>query len=293
MPLIINSQRIDDAILQSEFSEIKTYFERLGNVSCCERDEEFRGYARQNVIARVLLAQEAKRKIEPTPEAEVDAAVAKVIQQYGGEVQFYAATGASPSHMHLVRHDVEADLRVKRLMDELSADIVTTDAELRQFYDQHLDRFMTEEEVRASHILKAPKRGEERQAAYETLRKVRKELQQGADFDEMAKRHSEKADEHIDLNFFKRGELTEEFELVAFSLNVGEISPVFMSTFGFHLIKVTDRKPSVAKPFESVREEVRTLSLETQRQERARLLVEKLKAEATIEEVAEEEVPAM
>src|ERR1700677_2456056 len=99
MALLINGQRIEDSIVEGEFSEIKTYFERLGNVSCCERDPEFRGYARDNVIARVLLAQEAKRRMQPTPDAEVEETVTKLIAQYGGEVSFYAATGASPNNM--------------------------------------------------------------------------------------------------------------------------------------------------------------------------------------------------
>jgi parvulin-like peptidyl-prolyl isomerase len=293
MALLINGQRIDDAILQSEFGEIKTYFERLGNVSCCERDDEFRGYARQNIVARVLLAQEAKASLPEMPEAQVDAAVAKLIEQYGGEVQFYAATGASPTNMHLVRHDVEADMRVKKLMDDLCADLNISEQELRLFYEKTIELFMTEEEVRASHILKAPKRGEERKAAYDTLRQCRRELLAGADFDEVARKHSDKADDHIDLNFFKRGELAEEFEMVAFSMNIGEISPVFMSSFGFHLIKLTDRKPATPKPFDTVIDEVRQQLLELKRQERARELVEKLKATAVIEEVVDEEVPVM
>ncbi|HZL36039.1 MAG TPA: peptidylprolyl isomerase [Tepidisphaeraceae bacterium] len=287
MALVINGQRIEDSILYSEFSEIKTYFERLGNVSCCERDGEFRGYARENVISRVLLAQEAKRRLPPMPQADVDGAVAKLIEQYGGESGFFTMTGASTEQMHLVRHDVEADLRVRKMMDDLSADLHPADADLRQFYEQNLDRFMTEEQVRASHILKAPTRGEQRNAVYEELRQVRKQLQAGADFDELARKHSDKADEHIDLNFFKRGELAEEFEMVAFSMEAGELSPVFVSPFGFHLIKLTDRKPATPKPFEEIGPEVRQQYVETKRQERARKLVEELKAHATIEEVAD------
>lgn len=292
MALVINGQRIEDSILESEFSEIKTYFERLGNVSCCERDPEFRGYARENVIARVLLAQEAKKRLAPVPDAEVDASVAKLIEQYGGEVSFYAATGTSPSHMHLVRHDVEVDLRVKRMMDEMCADLTPSDDMLREYYQAHIVNFMSLEEVRASHILKAPKRGEERQAAYDVLRQARRELLNGADFEATARKHSDKADEHIDLNFFKRGELTEEFELVAFSMEVGEISPVFVSTFGFHLIKLTDRKPAAPRPFEEVRDEVRRQYVEGHRQDRAKKLVEELKAVAKVEEPQEEEVAA-
>jgi parvulin-like peptidyl-prolyl isomerase len=289
MALLINGQRIEDSIVEGEFSEIKSYFERLGNVSCCERDPEFRGYARDNVIARVLLAQEAKRKMQATPDAEVDASVAKLIEQYGGEVQFYASTGASPTNMHLVRHDVEVDLRVKRMMDEMCTDLTPPEEELRKYYQDNIANFMTLEEVRASHILKAPKRGEERQAAYDELRQARRELLKGADFDEMAKKHSDRAEENIDLNFFKRGELAEEFELVAFSMEVGEISPVFASTFGFHLIKLTDRKPATPRPFDEVRDEVRRQLVEGQRQERAKKLVEELKAVAKVEDVVEEE----
>ena len=199
MALLIKNQRIGDSVVQSEFSEIKSYYERLGNVSCCERDPEFRGYARDNIIARVLLAQEARRKLPPMPDSEVDAAVAKLIENYGSEVQFYASTGASPDQMHLVRHDVEADLRVKRMLDDLCVDLAVSDDQLRGHYQAHLQHFMTPEEVRASHILKAPKRGEERAAAYDELRAVRRELLAGADFDALAKKHSDKADDNIDL----------------------------------------------------------------------------------------------
>jgi parvulin-like peptidyl-prolyl isomerase len=283
--LIINGQPIDDAIVQSEFAQIKAYFENLGNVSCCERDDEFRGYAKQNVIARALLAQEALRRTPPAPDAEVDAAIAKLMEEYGGESRFYSATGASPEQMHLVR-----DLRVKRLTDDLCADLSPGEAELQAFYERNIAAYMTPEEVRASHILKSPKRGEARAGAYEELRKLRAELRAGADFDALAKAHSDKADEHIDLGFFKKGELAEEFETVAFSLDVDEVSPVFVSPWGYHLIKLTARKPSAAKPFEEVRADVEQHLRESRRQERTRALVETLKGSAVIEEV--EDVPA-
>jgi foldase protein PrsA len=225
--------------------------------------------------------------MDKTPDDQVDAAVAKLIEEYGGESRFYAATGASPEQMHLVRHDIEVDLRVKRMIDQLCADLNPAEQDLREFYQQHIQAYMTAEEVRASHILKAPKRGEARAGAYEALRKLRTELQNGADFDALAKEHSDKADDHIDLGFFKRGELAEEFETVAFSLNVGEISPVFLSPFGYHLIKLTERKPSVARPFEEVRGEVEQHYRELRRQERMRVLVEELKKTAMVEEVEE------
>jgi parvulin-like peptidyl-prolyl isomerase len=292
MALVVNGERIDDAVLDGEFSGIKAYFESLGNVSCCERNDEFRGYARENVVARVLLAQEALRSHAPMADAQVDEAIAKLVEEHGGEQRFYAALGAGPEQMALVRRDVEVNLRVRAMLEQLvAADPAPTDAELRAYYEQHLDAYKTAEEVRASHILKAPARGEQREAAYQTLRDVRRQLLAGgaaADFDALAREHSDKATDHIDLGFFKRGELAEEFELVAFSMEVGELSPVFVSPFGFHLVKLTERKPATPKPFEEVRDAVREHLLQDRQQDRTRQLVAELQAKAVIED----EVPA-
>jgi peptidyl-prolyl cis-trans isomerase C len=287
LPLLINGQRVEDDVLNAEFSNIKSYFESLGNVSCCERDPEFRGYARENVVARVLLAQEARRAVEPTPADEVEAALDKLKEEHGGEQRFLMMIGAAPDQLDLVRRDLEADLRVRRLVDRLVADDPhPTEAELRAYYERHIDNYKTPEEVRASHILKAS-RGEKRHESFEELRGLRKRLQGGADFETLARAHSDKGDEHVDLGFFKRGELAEEFEIVAFSMDVGEISPVFATPFGYHLIKLTERKPATPKPFEEVRDAVLEQMLVERKQEKTRRLVKELEARATIEEVEE------
>ena len=285
MALVINGERIDDAVLDGEFSGIKAYFESLGNVSCCERNDEFRGYARENVIARVLLAQEARRALPPIPDAQIDEAIAKLQEEHGGEQRFLAAVGASPDQLDAVRRDVELNLRVRSMIEQTCSLPTAPDpAELRAYYAEHIDAYKTPEAVRASHILKAPARGEQRQAAYDALRDVRRQLLAGADFDDLARQHSDKAQDHIDLGFFKRGELAEEFELVAFSMEVGELSPVFVSPFGFHLIKLTDRKPSAPKPFEEVQDRVLEHFRQDRQQERTRQLVQELQAKAVIED---------
>jgi parvulin-like peptidyl-prolyl isomerase len=285
MAIVINGQRVEDEVLNAEFSNIKSYFESLGNVSCCERDPEFRGYARENVVARVLLSQEARRAMPPVPADEVEAALDKLKEENGGEQRFLMMIGAAPDQLDLVRRDLEADLRVRKMLDRLLAeDPEPSDADLRSYYEQHIDRFKTPEEVRASHILKAS-RGEQRHESYELLRDLRRQLQAGAAFEPLARAHSDKGDEHIDLGFFKRGELAEEFEIVAFSLNIGEVSPIFATPFGYHLIQLTDRKPATPKPFDEVRAEVRDQLLAQLKQEKTRELVKHLQAAATIEDV--------
>src|SRR3712207_1003956 len=142
MGLIINGERVDDAVLDGEFSGIKAYFESLGNVSCCERNDEFRGYARQNVIARVLLAQEALRSQPRVPDADVDEALQKLYEENGGEQRFLASIGATPEQMEVIRRDVEANLRVRNMLERLSAsDPAPSDEELRAYYEQHIDAY--------------------------------------------------------------------------------------------------------------------------------------------------------
>lgn len=284
MPLLINGQRIDDAIIDNEFSGIKAYHESLGNTSCCERDPEFRQMACDNIVGRVLLAQEAGKSMSPTADADIDAALNKLMEDYGGKEWFFMRTGANEEQMPLVRRDLDVDLRVRRMLDDLVTE-EPTDDQLRGHYEANIKVFMTTEEVRASHILKNPK-GEQQRTVFDELRQIRKQLQEGADFHEMAKQHSERAeDSSIDLGFFKQGELAPEFEMIAFSMDIGEISPIFTTQYGMHVITVTERKPSVPRPFDEVREEVNQHWREQRRNEKTREMVDRLKQHAKIEEI--------
>jgi parvulin-like peptidyl-prolyl isomerase len=289
MPLTVNGQPVNEESLYAEFSSIKSYFESLGNVSCCERDDEFRGYAKQNMIARVLLADEARRRVAMPPESEIDAAVERIKQEQG-EFQFAATIATSPGQLEGLRADLANNLRVQRMLEDLWRDVPEpNDEELRHFYEQNQAAFMSTEEVRASHISKNPGRGETREAVYQELRDVRRRLLAGEDFDALALVHSDKGKEQIDLGFFKRGDLPEEFEMVTFSMEIGELSPIFPSTYGYHIAKVTDRRGPLAKPFEEVRDDVRRLVIEEQRKARTQALVDELKAKATIEDVPDAE----
>ncbi|MEX2671770.1 MAG: peptidyl-prolyl cis-trans isomerase [Phycisphaeraceae bacterium] len=306
MAMIINGQNVDTALVDQEFSNVKSYFESMSNVQCCERDDEFRGYARDNVVARVLLTQEAQKAIEPSSDAEIDAELARMKEEQGGEVQFYATMGIGPDDEAMLRPDIDVNLRIQKLMAKAAEPLPEpSDEQLRAFYEEHLEQFMSEEQVHALHMLKNPRRGEERAGAYDELRQARKEALAGADFAELAKRYSqkyiewEKADaetrermgDPIDLGHFARGQMMEEFEAVAFSLEDGEVGPVFLTHFGYHLVKVLERKPAVPKPFDEVRDDVATLHLETHRQQAVQRFVEKLKESAKIEYTEGEDQP--
>ncbi len=285
MSLIVNGETVEQSLIDQEFSSIKSYYESLAQVSCCERDEEFLGYAKENVIKRVLLAQEAKKRDLPVLKKEVDEALEKMKEEEGGEAAFYAHTGLSPEGEKLLRKDLAAKIQLDKFVDEVCGDDPEpTEEEIRAYYEEHLDDFMTDEEVRASHIFKSLRKSEARDELYAELREVRRRALDGEDFDELAKSHSDKPEEEIDLGFFKRGDHMDEFETIAFSMEVGEVSPIFSTHWGFHLAKVTERKPPVPRDFQEIREALSQIMVQEQRQERVQALADELKQSATIED---------
>jgi parvulin-like peptidyl-prolyl isomerase len=300
MALIINGETIDDEVVSQEFSNVKAYFQQRGDISCCERDAEFRKTATDNLITRILLVQEARRTTEPVAPAEVDQALENLKKEHGGAEKFYAAFNLVPDQEGIVKRDLESSLLVQKMLERLAAaDPEPAEADLEDYYRKNIERYKTAEEVRASHILKRLSRGVDRTKVFEELREVRGRLLAGADFDAAAREHSDNCKEEpgeaekpqgdpIDLGFFRRGTFVEEFELVAFSLGDGEVSPVFLTPFGYHLVKRTGRKPATPKPFEEIRAAVRDHFLEERRRLKVEAYAGELRARACIEGLEEE-----
>ncbi len=134
------------------------------------------------------------------------------------------------------------------------------DQEVREFYDKHSDEFKAGSEVRARHIL--VETGAEAED-------ILKRLKKGESFSELAKKLSKdkgSATKGGDLGFFGRGRMVPEFERVAFSLKPGEVSDPVKTRFGYHIIKVTDKKEGELGDFEKVKEAVqKRLKVEKQK----------------------------
>ncbi|HUF61974.1 MAG TPA: peptidyl-prolyl cis-trans isomerase [Verrucomicrobiales bacterium] len=293
MPLVINGQPVDPTVIDQEFSAIKAHYESLAQVSCCERDQEFMGLAKENIIDRVLLTQEAERLNEPILKKEVDDALQSLMDQQGGRESFIAHTGLSAEGEKLLRRDLACRIRIDRLVDRIcGSDPEPDESELRRYYQEHLDDFHSEEEIRVSHIFKSLRKSENRDALYRGLLDIRRRAQAGEDFDALAREVTDKDVEDIDLGYFRRGEHMDEFETIVFSMDAGEVSPIFGTHWGFHLAKVTGRRPATAKPFEEVRDTVAQCIIEEQRKARLDAFLAGLKEKAEIADTGSEADPA-
>jgi peptidyl-prolyl cis-trans isomerase C len=146
--------------------------------------------------------------------------------------------------MDRLRADIRNDLAINKMMEaELASMPAIDDADVKQFYDENPDEFSG---VRASHILIRPQGPDEeaKKKARAAAEGVLKQARGGADFAELARKHSAdgSAQQGGDLGFFTKASMVPEFSNAAFALQPGQISDVVETQFGFHVIKMAERK---------------------------------------------------
>ena len=144
----------------------------------------------------------------------------------------------------------------------VAANVQPTGADLKQFYNDNIAHFRTDGQVRASHILIAVSKdasAADRAAAKRKAESILAEVKAHPDqFAQIAQKESQdpgSAAKGGDLGFFGRGMIAggEAFDDAVFKLKKDEISDVIQSDFGYHIVKVTDLKPSSTKPFDDVK----------------------------------------
>ncbi|UCH06374.1 MAG: SurA N-terminal domain-containing protein [Deltaproteobacteria bacterium] len=139
--------------------------------------------------------------------------------------------------------------------------VTVAEDEISEFYELNPEAFKEPEQVKARHILfKVPpgaSESEDTKAKEEALAILEK-AKGGEDFATLAKEHSQgpTASKGGDLGYFSRGQMVKPFEELAFSLNKGEIGGPVKTQFGWHLIKVEDKKPAIVKTLPEVRDQI-------------------------------------
>jgi peptidyl-prolyl cis-trans isomerase C len=167
-----------------------------------------------------------------------------------------------------------------------------TEEDAKKHYDENPAQFVTKEQVRASHILITPKKEqgsteatpEEKAKAKAKAEDLLKQIKEGADFAELAKANSDcpSAAQGGDLNFFGKGQMVPPFETAAFALETGKVSDLVETRFGYHIIKVTDRKEASTKSFEQAKAGLIQQLAQKKQAEMTQKYIDSLKAAANI-----------
>src|SRR3954452_5226318 len=144
--------------------------------------------------------------------------------------------------------------RNRLLMDNLlsvEGKAATTDENMKKVYEDAAKQITGEQEVHARHILVETE---------DQAKKIAEELKKGADFAELAKKDSKDpgASDGGDLGFFTKDQMVPEFSTVAFALEPGKISDPVKTQFGWHIIKVEEKRARKAPDFEQVKAQIET-----------------------------------
>jgi peptidyl-prolyl cis-trans isomerase C len=172
----------------------------------------------------------------------------------------------------------------KVLMEALLGDLnktAATEAEMKKLYNESVAKTQPEEEVRARHILvKTEKEAQD----------VLVKLKGGADFEKLAREISTDPSAKTnggDLEYFGKGQMVAEFSDAAFKLNKGQISQPVKTQFGFHIIKVEDKRSKPVPKYDEVKDQVKAFVVRKAQAE----LVMKVRSEAKIENLFKKDAP--
>jgi peptidyl-prolyl cis-trans isomerase C len=243
----------------------------------------------ESLIDRELLFQESKKQGIQVKSEAVSNQFQKIQQRYPNKEEFKKLL----SNMGLTESDVQAQIErgmaIQELIDkEVTEKIKVSDEETKSFYDKNPQLFQQPEQVKASHILikvqtDAP--DDQKAAARKKIEAVQQKVQKGEDFATLAKTYSEgpSGPKGGDLGYFRRGQMVKPFEEAAFSLKPNETSEIVETQFGYHLIKVNDKKPAQKMTYAEVKDRLNDNLKKQKTDSGANAYIETLRKDAKIE----------
>lgn len=245
--------------------------------------------AEEGMIMEIVLGDAVKAAGIAAEPAEVDARIEQMKTQLPAEMTIEQMLSQQGMTMVEFKEQLTSQMAIQKMM-EAEAEKVTdvTDAEAQTFYDENTDKFMRPEMVRASHILvktAATDSDEVKAAAKAKAESLAVQAKaEGADFAALAQANSDcpSKEQGGDLNFFAKERMVPEFSEAAYSMDIGEISDVVETQFGYHVIKVTEKKEGETVAFDEVKDNIANYLKQQKQQELVQNFAQDLRSKATI-----------
>ncbi len=206
-----------------------------------------------NLISEKIIKLEIEKQKIEIPEEEIEKVISEIKGSYGGDEAFNQAMEYYGYKLEDIKKNITTNIQIKKLLEP---SISITEEEIKDYFETYKDTLSQKEQVRASHILVETE---------EKAKEVKEKLLAGGDFAEIAKEYSQdinNKDLGGDLGFFSRGEMLPTFENAAFALEIGEISDPVQTDYGFHIIKVEEKKEEKEANFEENKDKIKDILLE-------------------------------
>jgi peptidyl-prolyl cis-trans isomerase C len=279
-----------ESISKTEFeTAVRKIEQRAGQpVPVEQRDQIYRRILDQLIDVR-LLEQEAKARAIVVADTDVDQRIGQIKQQFKTEELFAKELAGRKMTIDELKTDLKKEMTVQKTLEaEILPKVNVTQADLETFYKENPDQFKQQETIRASHILisvDSKATDLQKKEARALADGIQKRAKGGEDFAALAKQYSKdsSAQNGGDLNYFPKGQMVPAFEAAAFALQPNQISEVVETPFGFHIIKLTDRKPESTVPLEQVSDKLSAFLKQRKQQEAASQFVSSLRSKYKVE----------
>ena len=242
----------------------------------------------QAIGARLLLERSQQLDV-PVSAADIDAEVAKVVEQVGGEENFKKALAAQNISEDDFRKEIEKGARVNKLVEQACTGVEEpTEQDVTDFYEAHKSEYVTEPKVLCQHILvkvEENSTSDEKSAAFEKILAIKERIAAGGNFAEEAEKNSDcpSGREGGSLGWFGPGMMVPEFDKVAFEMKKGEVSGVVTTQFGYHIIYKADEQPGGQQTLVDVHDQIKDLLRHEARGKAVDAFVAELREKAEIE----------
>jgi peptidyl-prolyl cis-trans isomerase C len=283
-------------IIQSQMSRMTQANKQLPPSIAQALQKQLRPQAIEQLIAMQLLEQKAKETNVVITDDELNQQLTSIASAQNPPVtveQLKTMVENQGFNYEQWKNDVRKQLvPFKLFKSQFPEGVTVTQEDAKKYYDENPGQFEIKEEVRASHILIKPETEEGKtEATSEAKAKAKakaedllKQIKEGADFATLAKANSDcpSSAEGGDLKFFTKDRMVAPFANAAFAMEPGQVSDIVETSFGYHIIKVTDRKPGSTTPFEKAKDSI--IQRITQRKQIAQInkYIASLKTEANI-----------
>ena len=227
-----------------------------------------------------------------------DAAVSKKMSdfksQFATDEEFQKALTSLNTTEEELQARLKRNMAIQELLNkEVEDKVKVDDQKAKAFYDANVDKFKQPEQVKASHILITVKADADQATKDEALKKIKsiqEKIKKGEDFAALAKEYSQGPSNVRggDLGYFIRGQMVKPFEDAAFSLKPGEVSDVVETQFGYHLIKVIDKKPESTVSFDEIKPKLLEFLKKQEMEKAMDAYIDNLKKDADITRVVTE-----
>lgn len=259
---MVNGEPIVAAAVQGEIKGILARAQEQGRKPSDAEMASLRESVLDKMVKLELLSQESKKAGVSVSAADVDNELKGYKKGFADDKAFAKALGEAGITEAELRKQVGKNLTIQKFIDtKFKGKAQVTEQEAKDFYNSNQDKFAQPETAHARHILIAaketePKADKDRKRA--KLVEIKKKLKDGGDFAELAKQFSDcpSKERGGDLGFFPRGQMVKPFDQAVFKMMPGDVSDIVETEFGYHLIKLEEKKPANTVSFDEAKAKI-------------------------------------